>query len=457
MKKGALIGIVCGIAVMVIAVIGAAAAVILNTPSARVVRGMTKLFAQSAEQGEIFSDKLDFSKIQEISREGSYKNKIALNMDIEGLDDYSVSVDGTVLCDNINEKMREEIKISLAYYELLSIQMAVDKNDVYIDIPALYEGSIVFDSRNIGEQYNHSIFAEYSDEKIADDLSLDFFEYTAYDTTGAAEELLELIKNSEIKKADSTVKAKVGNRETVCQGYTLRFKKEDVNHFLNILYEGMEESYEVKEDMELLVYMDRGNNVRQIETKNEFVTGDSINKVSAALRFAGEKNVLDMVKGKIGVEGNGDAVEINFDYSGVKEGRSYNQTLQCKASSELTDLFAIDYDAVWNLDEAAYDMDIGLNVADENYKVDVNGSVEADGYGFSMNFDDCEMYMNHEKLVDFDGSYSVEPLTEEISIPSGKTYPIFEFSQMEFYSFVMEVAQQLEDYYNIFDNFGNIF
>ena len=37
-------------------------------------------------------------------------------MDIEGLDDYSVSVDGTVLCDNINEKMREEIKISLAEY-----------------------------------------------------------------------------------------------------------------------------------------------------------------------------------------------------------------------------------------------------------------------------------------------------------------------------------------------------
>lgn len=457
MKKGTLIGLVCGIVVTVIAIAGAVAATIFNMPSVKVARGMTKLFAQFAEQGEMFSDKLDFSKIQEIGKEGRYKNTVAFNMDIEGLDDYSVSVDGTVLCDNANEKMREEIKVSLAYYELFSIQLAVDKTDVYIDIPALYEGSVVFDSDNIGEQYNNSIFAGFSDEKIADDLSLDFFEYTDFDTRGAVKELLELIKNSEIKKTGSTVKAKVGNKEVTCQGYTLLFQKEDINRYLNILYTDAGEIYEVKKDMEFLIYMDRKDNIRQIETMNEIVAGDSVNDISVALRFAGEKNVFDAVKGRIGTEKNGNAIVTEFDYSAIKERDTYNQKLQCKTKSELTDLFAVNYDAVWDLKEAGYDMDIEVDVADESYKVEANGSVEADGYGFSMNFDDCEMYINHEKLADFDGSYSVEPLTEEISIPSGKTYPIFEFSQSEFYSFVMDVMQQLGDYYSIFDDFSDLF
>lgn len=457
MKKGALIGLVCGIVVMGAAVIGAAAAVVLNTPSVKVARGVSKLFAEAAEQGEIFGEQFDFGKIQEIYEKGSYKNKVSVNMDIEGINDYAVSVDGTVLCDSINEKMNEEIKISLAYYELLSIQMAVDKTDVYVDIPALYDGSIVFDSRNIGEQYNNSIFAEYADEEIADDFSLDFFNQTVYDTDSGVKELLELIKNSEIKKDDSTVSAKVGSREVKCTGYLLTFKKDDINRFLKTLYADAEETYEVRGDLELLLYMDRKNNIRQIETKKAIVTGGMTDQISVALRFAGETNVLETIKGKISALEDGSEIEVNFDYSGIREGRSYRQTLQCKAKSELTDLAAVDYSAVWDLEHAGYDMDIEVDVADKNYKMELGGSVETDAYRFDMNFDDCALYMDREKVAGFDGSYSVEPLTEEIKIPSGETRQIFEFSELEFYSFVMEIANRLEDSYDLLDNFGNLF
>ena len=457
MKKGALIGLVCGIVVMGIAVIGAAAAVVLNTPSVKVARGVSKLFAEAAAQERIFGGQFDFGKIQEIYGKGSYKNKVSVNMDIEGINDYAVSIDGTVLCDSINEKMNEEIKISLAYYELLSMQMAVDKTDVYVDIPALYEGSLVFDSRNIGEQYNNSIFAEYADEEIADDFSLDFFNQTVYDTDSGVKELLELIKNSEIKKDDSTVNAKVGSREVKCTGYLLTFRKDDINRFLDTLYADADESYEVKGDLELLLYMDRKNNIRQIETKKEIVTGGLTDKISAALRFAGEANVLDTIKGKINVVEDGSEIEVNFDYSGIKEGRSYHQTLQCKAKSELTDLAAVDYSAVWDLDNAGYDMDIEVNVADKNYKMELAGSVETDAYSFYMDFDDCVLYMDREKVAGFDGSYSVEPLAEEVKIPSGETRQIFEFTELEFYSFVMEVVGRLENSYNLLDDFSNLF
>lgn len=457
MKKGALIGLVCGIVVMGAAVIGAAAAVVLNTPSVKVARGVSKLFAEAAEHGEMFGEQFDFGKIQEIYGKGSYKNKVSVNMDIEGINDYAVSVDGTVLCDSINEKMNEEIKISLAYYELLSIQMAVDKTDVYVDIPALYDGSIVFDSRNIGEQYNNSIFAEYADEEIADDFSLDFFNQTVYDTDSGVKELLELIKNSEIKKDDSTVSAKVGSREVKCTGYLLTFKKDDINRFLKTLYADAEETYEVRGDLELLLYMDRKNNIRQIETKKAIVTGGMTDQISVALRFAGETNVLETIKGKINAVEDGSEIEVNFDYSGIREGRSYRQTLQCKAKSELTDLAAVDYSAVWDLEHAGYDMDIEVDVADKNYKMELGGSVETDAYRFDMNFDDCALYMDREKVAGFDGSYSVEPLTEEIKIPSGETRQIFEFSELEFYSFVMEIANRLEDSYDLLDNFGNLF
>jgi len=442
---------------MGVAVAGAAAAVILNTPSVKVARGMTKLLAESAQQGEIFGDTFDFGRIQEIYEKGSYKNKVSVNMDIEGIDDYAVSVDGTVLCDNINEKMNEEIRISLAYYELLSIQMAVDKTDVYIAVPALYDGSLTFDSRNIGEQYNQSIFAEYADEKLADDYSLDFFSRTVPDTEGIAQELLNLIKNAGIKKADLKISAKVGSREVPCTGYLLTLQKEDVNQLLRKLYADSEKVYEIKEDLELLIYMDKRNNIRQIETKNDIITGGLTDKVSAALRFAGEKNVLDTIKGKIIAEKDGSIIEVNFDYSGIKEGNDYNQTLQCKVKSELTDLAVVDYSAVWDLEDAGYDMEIGVKAADEDYKMELSGLVETDAYTFCMNFDDCALYMDREKVVGFDGSYTMEPLTEEIKIPSGEKRQIFEFSELEFYSFIMEVADKLEESFDLLDNFGNLF
>lgn len=457
MKKGALIGVICGIVVMLIAVVGAGAAVLLNTPTARVIRGTTKLFAQIGAQSDIFGDKIDFDAVQKISADGSYKNKMSIDMDIEDLDDFAIGLDTTVLCDNANEKLKEEISISLAYYELLSIQMAVDKTDAYLDIPMLYDGSIVFDTQNLGQQFNQSIFHDLYDfdEEIADDFSLNFFENNAYDAESGAKELMRIIKNAEIKKDNSTVNVTVGNREISCKGYLITLKKADINQFLESLTVSADSVLEVKDDVGLIIYMDRKNNIKQIQTEKDIETNSG--KMSLALRFTGEKNALDIVKGKAGVEENGETYEINFDYSGVKEGKQFNQTLQGKVKTEVTDLASIDYEAVWDLENAGYDMEIEVNIADLNYKVDLKGDIETASSGFYMNFDEGDMYMDNEKLADFSGTYSMEPLTEEIKMPSGETYAVFEFSEMEFYSFLMDVAEKLDDYYDIFDNFSDLF
>ena len=459
LKKGALIGIICGIVAMVIAVAAACAAVLMNTPTARVIKGTTKLFAQLVEQNEIFGDKINFDAVQKINASGSYKNMMDLDMDIEGLDDFSIGMDMTVLCDKVNEKLKEDISISLAYYELLSIQMAVDHTDAYIDIPMLYDGSITFNTQNLGEQFKNSIFYDMYDdlyeEEIEDDLSLNFFENNVYDFANSSKELMKIIKNAKIEKDDSTVNVTIGNREVSCSGYRLTLKKEDVNQFLENLTVDAGSALEVKTDIELLIYMDKRNNIKQIQTDKDIET--NAEKVSIALRLEGVRNPLETIKGKITVEEDGEIYEINFDYSGIKEENQYSQTLKGKVKTSETDLAAIDYEAVWDIEDAGYDMEIDVNLADINYTVDLKGSVETDSSGFYMNFDDCDMYMDHDKLADFSGTYSIQALTEEIEIPSGETHEIFEFSEMEFYSFVMNMVDKLDEYYDMMDNFSDLF
>jgi len=458
MKKGALIGLICGIVAMLIVVVGVGAAVLFNTPTARVIKGTTKLFAQIEAQNDIFGNKIDFDAIQKINGSGRYQNEMSLNMDVDGLDDFSIGVDTTVLCDNTNEKMKEEISISLAYYELLSIQMAVDKTDAYLDIPMLYDGSITFSTQNLGEQFKNSIFYDlydFDEEEIADDFSLNFFENNVYDVESGIKELFEIIKSAKITKDDSEVTVTVGNRAVSCNGYLIVLKKDDINQLLESMAVNADSVTEVKEDVELFIYMDKKNNIKQIQTGKDIEINGS--KVSVALRLEGVSSPLDSIKGKIGLEEDGENYEVNFDYSGVKEGKKYNQTLQGKVKTTDTDLASIAYDAEWDLEDAGYDMEVEMNLADMNFKVDMKGSVETDSSGFYMNFDDCDMYMDHEKLADFSGTYSIEPLTEEIEMPSGETHAIFEFSETEFLNFVMDMTDKLDEYYDMFDNFSDLF
>lgn len=460
MKKGTLIGLICGIVVLLIAVVGAGVAVIFNSPTARVIRGVTRLVSQIEIQNDIFDGVIDFDVIQKINAGGSYKNEMNIDMDIDGLDDFSVGVDTTVLCDNTNEKMKEEISISLAYYELLSIQLAVDKTNAYLDVPMLYDGSITFNTQNLGEQFNNSIFYEYLDgEEIADDLSLDFFHNnSAYDIESNAKKLLEIVKNAEITKDDSKVNVTVGNGDVPCNGYRIVLKKEDINQFLGSMTVNADSVSEVKEDVELLIYMDKNNSIRQIQTGKDIETNlDTISTVSFALRIEGLRRPLDDIRGKIEIEEDGEAYEINFDYNGEKEGKQYNQVLQAKVKTTETDLASIAYEAVWDLENAGYDMGVEVNIADLNYEVGLKGTIETNSSGFYMNLDDCDMYMDKEKLADFSGTYSMEPLTEEIEIPSGETHAVFEFSKMEFLSFVMDMTEKLNEYYDMFDDFSDLF
>ena len=457
MKKGTLIGLICGIAVMLIAVVGAGAAVIFNSPTARVIKGVTRLFSQMEMANDIFDDKIDFGVLQKINMGGSYKNKMDIDMDIDGLDDFSVGMDMTVLCDNTNEKMKEEFSISLAYYELLSVQLAVDKTDAYLDIPVLYDGSITFNTQNLGEQFNNSIFYEYLDgEEIADDFSLDFFhDDSIYDVENGTKELLEVVKNAQITKDDSKVNVTVGNGEVSCNGYRLILKQEDINQYLESMAVSADSVSKVKDDVELLIYMDKGNNIKQIQTGKDIET--DLITVSFALRIEGLRRPLDDLKGKINIEEDGEVYEINFDYNGEKDGEQYNQVLQAKVKTTETDLASVAYEAVWDLENAGYDMDVEVNLADLNYEVGLKGTIETDSSGFYMNLDDCDLYMDQEKLADFSGTYSMEPLTEEIEMPAGETHAIFEFSEMEFLTFVMDMADKLDEYYDMFDDFSDLF
>ena len=84
-------------------------------------------------------------------------------------------------------------------------------------------------------------------------------------------------------------------------------------------------------------------------------------------------------------------------------------------------------------------------------------SVEQDKKSYSMTFTDCEVYYEEEKVAGFEGSYRMEPLEEEIVISPTKTYPIFEFTEEEFSTFVLECYEKIQEYTETLEGMGDLF
>lgn len=460
MKKGAIIGIVCGVLAVGIGAIGVSAAVVFSNPTVKVVQGVTKLFDELSSQG-------NSEKNSALLANDNYKAVFDLDIyDVEGLDNLSLGLDATVLCDYDNKKMKEDIGLSLSYYELLSMQMAVDNTDVYLDIPALYDGSICFDSQNINEQYNNSIFKEMFDGvEMDEELSMEFFDKAVSDTASFwdenKKEIIQLVKNAEIEKTDTVLPVEIGEKTVNCQGYALTLNEEDVNNLLESIYEESgvteEEIYIVDNKVEVVVYMDKKNNIKQIETKEDIMLADETGAISTVLTFTGEENAFDEMKGEFDVTADGETVGCDINYAAVTEGKEEKCKMQIIVSTDETDVFGIEIRGLVNSQDGSFDMEMDFNMEDENILVDMKGSVEQDNKSFVMRFTDCAVYYEDEKVGGFEGSYRMEPLDEEIVISPAKTYPIFEFTEEEFSTFVLGCYEKLQEYTETLGGMDDLF
>ena len=460
MKKGAIIGIVCGVLAVCIGAIGVSAAIVFSNPTVKVVQGVTKLFGELESQGNA-------GKNSALLANENYKAVFNLDIyDVEGLDDLSLGVDATVLCDYDQKKMKEDIGLSLSYYEFLSMQMAVDNTDVYLDIPAFYDGSICFDSQNIDEQYNNSIFKEMFDgAELDEELSMEFFDKAVSDTAGFYDEnkkeIMQLVKNADIEKTDTVLPIEIGEKTVNCQGYAVVLKEEDVNTLLNNVYEESgvtkENTYLVDSDVEVVVYMDKKNNIKQMETKEEIQLDEEAGSISAVLTYTGEENALDEIKGEFDVTVDGETIGCDIDYAAVTEGKDNKCKMQIIVSTDETDVFGMGIKMLMNSEDGSYDLEMDFNMEDENIRIDMGGSVEQDKKSYSMTFTDCEVYYEEEKVAGFEGSYRMEPLEEEIVISPTKTYPIFEFTEEEFSTFVLGCYEKLQEYTETLGGMDDLF
>lgn len=451
MKKGAIIGIVCGVAAVAIGAIGVSASIVFNNPTVKVVQGVTKLFSDLESQGTEGK-----GKNSALLANDNYKSVFDLDIyDVEGLDNLSLGLDATVLCDYENKKMKEDIGLSLSYYEFLSLQMAVDNTDVFLDIPALYDGSITFDSQNIEEQYNNSIIKEMmGGTELDEEISMEFFDKAVSDTKGLYDEykkeVLHLVKNADIEKTDTVLPIEIGEKTVNCQEFALSLKEEDVNALLNSIYEESgftgENTYLVDDNIEVLIYMDKKNNIKQIQTEEDIKLTEVEYGISATLILTGEDNAIDEMSGKFNFAIERENVGCDFDYASVTEGEEMKQKMQIIISTDETDVCGIVYKGLVNAKDGTYDMEIEMDVEDENIMVEMAGVVEQDSKNFNMTFTDCAVYYEDEKVGSFEGSYRMEPLEEEVVISPTKTYPIFELTEEEINTFVMECYENLEEY-----------
>ena len=219
-------------------------------------------------------------------------------------------------------------------------------------------------------------------------------------------------------------------------------------------------SYLLKDDVKLLVYMDKDNNIRQFQTEEDItVEGIDDASFSVALRFTGEDSIFDTVKGKIGINSDEGVVTAKFDYGVVIDGNEVKEKIQLKATADGVDELGLNLETAWNMEDNNYTMDMDMNIEDENFTLAMAGfmGTDASSNSYNLNLNDCAIYYEDELVGSFDVNYCMEPLTEEISMPTGKTYPIFEMTENEFYTFVLESYEKIESYVEMFEGLEDFY
>lgn len=457
MKKGVIIGIAGGVVAAALVGIGVCAGIILNSPTVKLTNGVAKLFSEYEASTQTVNKALGMEKMDTAFMADKYKAVVDADLyDIDGMDEFSLGLNTTIMCDYKNRKFSEEIGISVAYYEALGMTLAVDDTTVYLDMPKLYDGSITFDTQNINEQINNSLFIDYLGmEEVDEEMSINVFENAAYQvgelTKEYKEDIKKLIKNAEIEKADGVLKLEIGEKSVPCKGYVVSVKEDDINALLKTYYEktktAKEQQYMLDSDVKVLVYMDGKNNIKQIQTEDDIMIEDSEEGVSFAARLLGEKNAFEDVQVKMETEVEGEKMEVDVSYASGVEESDVVMNMQLIVKAEKTDLLGMDCDIRIDKKSKAGDMDIEFNLADVNMKINGELAYDTDTKDvLGMDITNCEVVVDEEKVGSFDMSMRLEPLKEEINISPSKTYPIFEFTEEDFASFVLNVYEHLEDY-----------
>lgn len=372
---------------------------------------------------------------------------------IPGLQNVTIGLDGEIKRDMEQQLFGADTQLSAANVRLADLSLFGTTDLLYLQVPTLWEGSIVLDPENVSGQWNDSLLrgqlqqftekdivvGEKMDVRLFERFSLPQFSVADF-LKENAEALKELYENMEVIKAEE---AKEDERFTAEQveslsGYVLEDK--DGNEIETTCYVTILPEEELREilpdvvsDIRLGIYLDEEERIVRICTlPGEILTADA-GKGEFALNLTGSEAVIDVLE--LTASGTADAKMLSSDLTGEIE-------TECELTIEKAEEEKGTYDIEGNCR-----FQHQTNTAEILLEGNLRGEQTDAGKKLTITVGRMNVKAQDETVCRLSGQAAFEPLTESIVMPAGKEYRIGEMGEPETIVFLAEcMGNLLENY-----------
>lgn len=445
----------------ILCLVGIALAVVFTVAKKNpLIKGLANLAEEiqllEEEQGENFWTDM----INQVGR-GNVQGEYSCNISgIPLLQKVTIGLDGNIRRDMENRLCAADARISVANAKVLDIygfgkeegQTGMSGSTVYLQMPALWKGSVVFGTKSVSGQWNQTdlktqleqvsgknlTMPETRDINLFQEFSVEGF--SAKDFFREKEEAFkELYRKMEIVKPEKAWNEGLLEEEQKEQLENYELVDNEGKIINNVCYvivlpkEELEQIVSgVTEEVRLCVYLDSAKRIVRLSG----LPGETITTAAGEETFS--LNLL-------GTEKTVDSMEIEFSHVG--EAKKL-------ISGLLEEELRLEGNAVINREAAEtviYHVEADGSLEYKNRKSacsvagDIEGKNEKDIGRKSavLKLDNLTWKEQGDVVLRLSGSLSFEPLANEIEIPSGKEYRIGEMGKIETLFFLAECGKNL--------------
>ena len=474
------------------------------SPSERLIEGYTELFNVSENY---IADKLDIDKISESPK--STKNvEFAIDScpsepTIEGLGINSI------ISKNENKKKLENITgITYCGTAVMSSDIYVKNNTLYITVPSLFDDVLKIDLSKIEELKDSSYILEQIPDEFYKNFDMSVFEdiwntdreefspitLADYIKRTSPEEwknisdgikVTETENRNEIKLSISGKSIKLFLNKSVeviteNDGFNQYFEhirsKYNGNYSIDDIHQSLKSMVSIlslflSDGIDIYTTLNSYNQITSIKSENNFsFMGIKLN-ASTNVDFKGAKNPKNEYDGSLTLGYNGE--NLNFNFSKSHKSTDHNRKISLKNTYDISynDESIInmevlsDYEKMQSDRSALLDF-LGFGKSSDTidnvlikYKSSVNitsgfftmdietiGDISdvSKGKSFTFNADTFKISLNSNEIISMSGSYSITTKVSSISKPDGDTRDLLKMDEKDFRKLDSQISQNLE-------------
>lgn len=460
-KRNILIGVCVAAGVCLTGIVAAAALIAQRNPLAKGLSGLAEeILALEAELGEGFwTDAVNQICSENIQAEYS--------VNIGGIpetENITVGMDGIVRRDMEKKLLETEAGFSVANAELTEASLFGTADTLYLQVPSVWEGSVVLDGKNVSGQWNDSAVKKElqllagQEFKIPRRVDAELFQSFSINSFSAAafweensETLTALYQSMEVIKVGKAQREEMLSAEQAESLEKYELKNVEEKQVASVCYLVILPEKELKEifpdlegDIRLGVYLDEEKRIVRICT------------------LPGEKLVTDVWTGSValnlmGIEATTDRLELestgimNVDkmFSSLHDEEDTTFVLPDTAKTEGNIILEKDRDTIGSYRvECSVSESDGQNVRELSFEAGIQGERAAAGEQIALEVENLVLKSQSMVVCRGSGRISFAPLTEEVRMPSGKEYRISEMNELEAALFLAECTK------NVYENYS---